>query len=114
MIKHIKILAILLSCSVATAHGPEELEKSDSDKNAISSKFEAPVELLADGKSIEGVGYPSPNLYDLDGDGQRELVVGDIMGNVFYSRKTSEGSLNQWSKSEKVEAEGKPLKLKNW
>ena len=76
-------------------------------------QFEAPVELLAGGKAIQGAAYPSPTLYDLDGDGQRELVVGDLVGNIFVSKKSEKDSA-QWGELGRLEADGEPIKLNNW
>ncbi|QDU85265.1 hypothetical protein Pla163_23930 [Planctomycetes bacterium Pla163] len=44
--------------------------------------FAAPVRLLADGKPIRTAapGYAAPTLHDVNGDGHRDLVVGQLEG----------------------------------
>ena len=76
-----------------------------------SSQFDAPVELAAGGNKFEKVIYPTPVLYDIDQDEQRELVIGDLIGNVWSCEPAADGA---WAKAEHVKAEGKPLKLNNW
>ncbi len=48
-----------------------------------ASEFQPPVRLQADGRDIdtgEASGHSGPTLADVDGDGKRELVVGDFSG----------------------------------
>jgi hypothetical protein len=79
-----------------------------------SDRFEEPVELLTNGASIDSVMYPSPTLYDLDGDGKRELVIGDIFGSI-HSCIKSDGKTNAWGEMVKLKSvDGKPLQLNNW
>ena len=113
----LKMLTLVLLCGGTISVFANETEDSDSAKNdsaKLEFKFEAPVELLADGESIKGTGYPSPTLYDIDNDGRSELIVGDIMGNIFTCNKSSESSVSKWDEMENLEANGKPVKLNNW
>lgn len=78
-----------------------------------SAQFEKPVELFANGASINSVMYPSPTLYDLDGDGKRELVIGDIFGSIHAC--VQQDGKTAWGEMVKLESvDGKPLKLNNW
>ena len=74
--------------------------------------FEAPQVLTADGETFKEVIYPTPVLHDIDDDGQHELVVGDLIGNLWISEATN--SDLEWGKRIQLESEGKALRLNNW
>lgn len=77
------------------------------------AKFATPERLKANGKfvnEVEKTLYPSPVLFDIDGDGQRELVVGDLFGYLWVHEKSG----SSWGPSKKLQADGKALKLPNW
>lgn len=81
--------------------------------DAQDTRFGPAEELSSGDTTFTGILYPSPTLYDLDGDGKRELVVGDLRGQVRASKKLDGGAL-AWSKLENVRQGEKPLKLFNW
>jgi len=59
-------------------------------------KFHAPVRMLADGKpiSVEAPGYASPCWADVDGDGKKDLLVGQFhKGKVAVHRGLGDGVL---------------------
>ena len=72
----------------------------------------SPEELLTDNNAFTRQSYPSPVLHDLDGDGQSELIVGDLPGRMRYCEK-GETDL-AWSKMKPMKADGEPLRLNNW
>ena len=76
--------------------------------------FDAPVQLTAAGDPIDSLIYPTPVLQDMDGDGKRELVLGDLRGFLYQCAPESPGSDVAWTKMENFQADGKPLKLHNW
>lgn len=49
---------------------------------AVAVEFEEPVRLTAGGETIkvESPGYAAPSLADLDGDGKKDLLVGQFRG----------------------------------
>tara|TARA_R110002126_G_scaffold4409_23_gene23264 strand:- start:4462 stop:4752 length:291 start_codon:yes stop_codon:yes gene_type:complete len=73
--------------------------------------FEAPIQLETTGESFDTLVYPTPVLQDLNGDGKAELVIGDLIGNLFRCDAQSDG---KWGAMKPMEAEGEPLKLNNW
>ena len=61
--------------------------------------------------------YPSPALYDVDGDGQDELVVGDIFGslNVYENQNASGKGDPVWAEHVRLNStKGEPIKVSNW
>ncbi|MCB9891531.1 MAG: hypothetical protein H6833_07780 [Planctomycetes bacterium] len=84
-----------------------------SHARAQSKTTFAKPELLMSGDALVGESrlYPSPVLFDVDGDGTRELVIGDLPGVLTASEKTSTG----WGKEVRMKtADGKDLKFHNW
>ena len=78
--------------------------------------FRTPVQLKA-GEAIMGAGilYPSPKLQDLDGDGVSEMLIGDLRGQLLFSKRQGSGDATQWTTLEPVQtADGKPIKFDNW
>lgn len=73
--------------------------------------FDDPVEVLAGDEKIKLI-YPTPVLQDLDGDGTRELVLGDLRGQLL-SCEAGDTDTN-WKAKVTFETNGKPLKLNNW
>ncbi len=70
-------------------------------------EFEAPIRLKAGGKFIrtESPGYASPCWADVDGDGKKDLIVGQFAGGKMkVYRNLGEGKL---AKGEWLKAEGK-------
>ena len=75
-------------------------------------RFAVPERIRAGNAYLgEGRYFPSPVLYDLDGDKRPEILVGDLMGKVTVAKR----------RDAKVDAEqpllkrdGKPLKFYNW
>lgn len=82
-------------------------------------RFAAPVVIDAGGAPINGndkILYPSPVLLDIDADGTRELVIGDLWGNLFVHERvaTEDGSI-VWSAAENLKhADGSNVQLPNW
>ena len=68
--------------------------------------------LNADG----GMMYPSPAIFDIDNDGQAELVIGTIFGAVYSCENANKGSGDPvWEAPVQVRtADKEPLELNNW
>jgi len=80
------------------------------------SVFADPVRVMAGSEPMgAGMIYPSPVLYDIDGDKQVELVVGDLMGYVHIAEKLAGDDPAAWAELVKLQsAEGKDIKFSNW
>ncbi|MHC4909159.1 MAG: hypothetical protein ACYTF9_05505 [Planctomycetota bacterium] len=74
--------------------------------------FEAPVQITTAGQAFSDVLFPTPVLQDIDGDDDRELVVGDLIGNIWISKATN--SETGWGERDQLESGGKALRLNNW
>lgn len=83
------------------------------------AEFEAPFRLMVGDQPLNTEAkkmYPSPAVFDVDGDGEDELVVGDIFGslNVYENENDGEGD-PVWSRFRPLEsADGDPIKVPNW
>ena len=81
-----------------------------------SSVFAAPLRLTAGGVPMGNDQlYPSPILYDVDGNGALEMVVGDLLGNLMVSERLPGDDTTAWSEPEPLEgADGESLEFNNW
>jgi len=73
-------------------------------------EFEKPVRLTADGNPIrvESPGYAAPCWADVDGDGVKDLLVGQFrQGKIHYFKNLGGGKLaaGEWLKAEGATAE---------
>lgn len=85
----------------------------------VNAHFEAPFRLMVDDKPLNSAAkqrYPSPAMYDVDNDGQLELVVGDIFGSMnVYENKGDSGGDPVWNKHYALKsADGEAIKVSNW
>ena len=82
--------------------------------------FEAPIRLTVGNEPLNkaaGQMYPSPAVYDVDNDGDVELVVGDISGRIYvYENKNKTGKGDPlWSSHAALKtAKGKQIRVSNW
>ncbi|MHC4822103.1 MAG: hypothetical protein ACYTDX_10340 [Planctomycetota bacterium] len=99
------VLAVLLAAGTADASdetGPE---------------FAPPVRLKAGEKWLgEKRLYPSPVIHDVNGDGTRDVIVGDLPGRITFASfvKGEGGAMTLAAEKPLMSADGKPLKFHNW
>jgi hypothetical protein len=72
-----------------------------------------PSLVLADGKPVQvGRGHADPVLYDWDGDGVRDLVVGQFEeGRIWVYRNTGSEKDKRFAAPASLDAEGMPIKI---
>lgn len=97
---------VLLFCGVTSAQ-------------TSSSGFGEPELLYVGDKPMNangGMMYPSPAIFDIDNDGQDELVIGTIFGGVYYCENANQGSGDPvWEEPIQVRtADNELLELNNW
>ena len=112
-----KLLLVSLALAGSSANvdsSPAALQEVQG-AGPIQAEFAAPRKLLA-GDAYAGHGrlFPSPVLYDVDGDERADLVIGDLIGKVTWAR----ASPSEPGIFEKEQAflmrDGEPLKFSNW
>jgi hypothetical protein len=83
--------AALVCAALATLVWHDHATADQSTKSKPQGVFEKPVLLMADGKPIdtgEAWGHSGPTMADVDGDGLRDLVVGDFSGKFRFFRNS--------------------------
>ena len=83
------------------------------------SDFEKPVYLKVGDAPMNQSGkmlLPSPAIFDVDQDGNAELVIGSLYGDVFACENSNDGKGEPvWSAPKAVKTEdGQPMRLNNW
>ncbi|MEM7456467.1 MAG: hypothetical protein AAF456_19130 [Planctomycetota bacterium] len=104
------VLAVVAVCLVASSH---------SAADETGNIFAAPELLMIEDAPMNESGeimYPSPAVFDIDNDGDDELVIGSIFGGVWAcENKSSSGGDPVWDQPVPVTAtDGSPLELNNW
>ena len=83
------------------------------DEVEETGMFAAPKRIMVGEKFLgEKRYYPSPVLYDVDGDGVKEIVVGDLFGKVTVA--SGKPGLSLAIEKPMMDRDGKPLKFHNW
>lgn len=85
------------------------------DETPTEVRFAEPKRVLA-GDAFLGEGrlYPSPVLHDVDGDGLKDIVVGDLLGAVTFAPRVAGKTVAFAAGRPFPDRDGKPLKFHNW
>jgi hypothetical protein len=108
-------LAVLgVGLPLVACEGADEEPAPDKPARVETDLFHPPVRLAAaDGIIDSGPswGHSSPWLVDLDGDGVRDLVVGDFSGGFRFFRNEGTDQQPRYAKGVWLEAGGVPAKV---
>lgn len=82
-------------------------------QDVVAPRFAPPVLLKAGDKVIGGTRmYPSPAMYDVNGDGRLDVVIGDLPGRLTFALRRPDGTFADEQKLN--DAEGAVLDFGNW
>ncbi len=96
--------ALVVACGIAHANPTPEPEF-------------APPKRIKAGDAWLGAGrlYPSPVMHDMDGDGKRDVVIGDLFGAVTVAKSLEgDAGLPLAAEAPVMNREGEKLKFHNW
>jgi len=109
-------IARLRRLAWATAASTILLGSQGSADETGGVRFAAPERILA-GDAFLGEErlYPSPVLYDMDGDKLPDVVVGDLFGRVTVAHRSAAKSPVAFGAEKPLhDRDGKPLRFHNW
>lgn len=92
---------------------PSDVEP-DEPARIEADRFEAPIRLEADGRPIDhgpAWGHTSPWVVDIDGDGVRDLVVGDFSGLFRFYRNEGTDAAPRYTDAGNLQAGGEDAKV---
>ena len=121
--KNIQVVVSYQACNDEFCNPPQTRTISitiPENATSDSSLFESPVRINADGAPLNTAArkrFPSPGIFDVDGDGQAELLIGELMGSVgvYENLNTSGTGDPEWSSRKPLrDAKGKQIKTSNW
>ncbi len=108
----VAVLIALTLCVPAIAADEPSLASCCATKELLP-----PIRLEAGGEPIDTgkcIGHSGPLLIDLDQDGSHDLLVGDFSGHLHFFKNTGARTAAVYAAGTLLEAEGKPIKIKNW
>lgn len=88
---------------------------ASADETRTKAHFAAPKRILAGDAFLgEGRMYPSPVLFDVDGDGLPDIVLGDLPGRVIFAPRIAGETVAFGAEKPLPDRDKKPLKFHNW
>ena len=121
--KNIDVIVSYQACTDQLCNRPQNKTISIAVPNedpSSASLFEPPVMLRVKDAPLNTVAmkrFPSPGMFDVDGDGQVELVIGDLLGavGVYENLNTSGTGDPTWGSREELKGiEGEAIETPNW
>ena len=106
-----KHYAPILMCVAGLAMSCSHVLADDNAGNRVSAQLHPPVRLEADGKPIDiallsPIAHAGPCIADVDGDGDRDLLVGDFPGYFWYFQNDGDDAKPAYTEKGKLRAGG--------
>ncbi len=108
------LIIVAFVFSVASADEPSADVPYDQPAREATDQFHPPVRLAANGGVIDSGkawGHCGPWVEDVDGDGLRDLVVGDFSGLFRFYRNEGTKQTPKYAKAVKLQAGGVDAKV---
>ena len=121
--KNIEVVVAYQACTDDRCNRPQNKTVSiaiPAKASTDRSIFENPVRINADGKPLNTAAkkrFVSPAIFDVDGDGKTELVIGSLMGSVgvYENLNTSRSGDPVWGPQKSLkDAKGEQIRTSNW
>ncbi|MCG8650937.1 MAG: hypothetical protein MI861_13950 [Pirellulales bacterium] len=108
------ILITMLGMGAAFFSSPHTVQAEDTDR-WVSKQLHPPVRLEADGQpidigSLSSIAHAGPTIADVDGDGDRDLLVGDFPGYFWYFENKGDDRKPVYTSKGKLQAGGQDAK----
>ena len=105
------VLAAVLVCASICLQSSAD----DSGASRVSPEVNPPVRLEADGKpidigSLSSIAHAGPCIADVDGDGDRDLLVGDFPGHFWYFENKGDDATPVYTSQGMLQAGGEAAK----
>jgi hypothetical protein len=106
---------LLCIAGVATIAAPMSIAQSPVEAGTTGPAFAAPTRLCADGQPIQigalsSIAHAGPCLADVDGDGDRDLLVGDFPGYFWLFENRGDDRRPVYTAKGKLQAGGTAAK----
>jgi len=92
-------------------------DKPSLDSCCATNELLPPIRLEAGGEPIDTgkcIGHSGPLLIDVDQDGALDLLVGDLSGHLHFFKNGGAEKSAAYAAGRLLEADGEPIKIKNW
>ncbi|MHC4136194.1 MAG: hypothetical protein ACYTDU_03695 [Planctomycetota bacterium] len=106
----VPLLALAMAGSAILLSSRGSADETDSVRFAPPERIRAGGVFLGEGRL-----YPSPVLYDVDGDKRPDILVGDLVGKVTVAHRQAAKTAVAFDVEKPLQdRDGKPLRFHNW